>query len=80
MKKASAKIRKSTYSLGWDGPNKNKVSNYLLVTETNARQKAAIERGLRLLSVSSTKEDRWPKETENKWSEIWEGESQNNYV
>lgn len=58
VKKASAKIRKSTYSLGWDGPNKNQVSNYLLVTETDARQKAAMERGLRLLPVSSMKEDR----------------------
>lgn len=80
MKEASARIRKSTYSLGWDGPNKDKIPKHHLATWTSARQQTATERGLKLLSVSSMKEEGWPKEAENKWSEIWEGESQNNYV
>lgn len=62
VKKASATIMKRTFSLGWDGPNENKIEKHPSVTGTNVSQKAAKERSLRLLSDSSMKGQGQPKE------------------
>lgn len=55
VRKASAPMMKSTYSLGYDDPDRTKAPHPLSVPGTNVSWKAAMRRGLLLLRVSVLK-------------------------